>query len=120
MPGSVSLSDRQPPPGHRQHAAAVSAGVDETIMMSGSGPVVLPAGIMNPSVPIRNINMKFAVVIGLIQVGEVSNRDIVETVLNLVSKRPLPPFCFMTGHHCLIPNPECCSVATITECNIDV
>ncbi|XP_045929153.1 neurobeachin isoform X7 [Micropterus dolomieu] len=84
MPGSVSLSDRQPPPGHRQHAAAVSAGVDETIMMSGSGPVVLPAGIMNPSVPIRNINMKFAVVIGLIQVGEVSNRDIVETVLNLL------------------------------------
>lgn len=52
---------------------------------SGSGSVVLPAGMINPSVPIRNIRMKFAVLIGLIQVGEVSNRDIVETVLNLVS-----------------------------------
>ncbi|KAJ7407915.1 neurobeachin isoform x2 [Pitangus sulphuratus] len=50
---------------------------------SGSGSVVLPAGMINPSVPIRNIRMKFAVLIGLIQVGEVSNRDIVETVLNL-------------------------------------
>uniref|UniRef100_A0A3Q1HZD8 Uncharacterized protein n=1 Tax=Acanthochromis polyacanthus TaxID=80966 RepID=A0A3Q1HZD8_9TELE len=48
--------------------------------------MVLPAGIINPAVPIRNIKMKFAVLIGLIQVGEVSNRDIVETVLNLVSK----------------------------------
>ncbi|XP_029331029.1 neurobeachin isoform X1 [Mus caroli] len=51
---------------------------------AGSGPVVLPAGMINPSVPIRNIRMKFAVLIGLIQVGEVSNRDIVETVLNLL------------------------------------
>uniref|UniRef100_A0A8D0C3Q5 Neurobeachin n=1 Tax=Salvator merianae TaxID=96440 RepID=A0A8D0C3Q5_SALMN len=49
-----------------------------------SGSVVLPAGMINPSVPIRNIRMKFAVLIGLIQVGEVSNRDIVETVLNLL------------------------------------
>ncbi|KAM6987921.1 neurobeachin [Tautogolabrus adspersus] len=84
MPGSVSLSDRQPPPGHRQHAAAVSAAAGETMMMSGSGSVVLPAGVINPSLPIRNIKMKFAVLIGLIQVGEVSNRDIVETVLNLL------------------------------------
>uniref|UniRef100_A0A8C0W6V2 Neurobeachin n=1 Tax=Castor canadensis TaxID=51338 RepID=A0A8C0W6V2_CASCN len=51
-------------------------------------PVVLPAGMINPSVPIRNIRMKFAVLIGLIQVGEVSNRDIVETVLNLTSGSP--------------------------------
>lgn len=62
---------------------------------SGSGSVVLPAGMINPSVPIRNIRMKFAVLIGLIQVGEVSNRDIVETVLNLVRAPPgiraLPP-----------------------------
>lgn len=84
MPGSVSLSDRQPPSGHGQHAAAVSA---ETVVMSGAGSVVLPAGIINPSLPIRNIKMKFAVLTGLIQVGEVSNRDIVETVLNLVSTR---------------------------------
>ncbi|XP_042075587.1 neurobeachin isoform X4 [Haplochromis burtoni] len=84
MPGSLSLSDRQPPPGHGQHAAAVSAAAGETVMMSRSGSVVLPAGIMNPSVPIRNIKMKFAVLTGLIQAGEVSNRDIVETVLNLL------------------------------------
>uniref|UniRef100_A0A672GQY2 Neurobeachin n=1 Tax=Salarias fasciatus TaxID=181472 RepID=A0A672GQY2_SALFA len=81
MPGSLSLSDRQPPPGHGRHAAAAAAG--ETMMMSGSGSVLFPAGIINPSVPIRNIKMKFAVLVGLIQVGEVSNRDIVETVLNL-------------------------------------
>uniref|UniRef100_A0A8B9GVI1 Neurobeachin n=1 Tax=Astyanax mexicanus TaxID=7994 RepID=A0A8B9GVI1_ASTMX len=56
------------------------------VMVSGAGSVVLPAGVINPSVPIRNIKMKFAVLIGLIQVGEVSNRDIVETVLNLVSR----------------------------------
>ncbi|ELK23483.1 Neurobeachin [Myotis davidii] len=43
--------------------------------------------MINPSVPIRNIRMKFAVLIGLIQVGEVSNRDIVETVLNLIWKQ---------------------------------
>ncbi|XP_067362694.1 neurobeachin isoform X2 [Channa argus] len=84
MPGSVSLSDRQPSSGHGQHAAAVSTVSCETTMMSGSGSVVLPAGMINPSVPIRNIRMKFAVLIGLIQVGEVSNRDIVETVLNLM------------------------------------
>uniref|UniRef100_A0A673C2L9 Neurobeachin n=1 Tax=Sphaeramia orbicularis TaxID=375764 RepID=A0A673C2L9_9TELE len=84
MLGSVSLSDRPPAPGHGQHAAAGSAAAGETMIMSGSGSVVLPAGIINPSVPIRNIRTKFAVLIGLIQVGEVSNRDIVETVLNLL------------------------------------
>uniref|UniRef100_A0A8K9UUB0 Neurobeachin n=1 Tax=Oncorhynchus mykiss TaxID=8022 RepID=A0A8K9UUB0_ONCMY len=46
--------------------------------------MVLQAGVINPAVPIRNIQMKFAVLVGLIQVGEVSNRDIVETVLNLL------------------------------------
>lgn len=101
MPGSLSLSDRQPPPGHGQHAAAVSAAAGETVMMSGSGSVVLPAGIMNPSVPIRNIKMKFAVLTGLIQAGEVSNRDIVETVLNLVSKHFT--YYFVTGHYCTNP-----------------
>lgn len=45
-----------------------------------SGPVAL-----NPGVPIRGIRMKFAVLGGLVEVGEVSTRDIVETVLNLVS-----------------------------------
>ncbi len=78
--------DRAPLPGHRQHGDAAGSGTgDMMMMMSGSGSVVLPAGVINPSVPIRNIKTKFAVLTGLIQVGEVSNRDIVETVLNLVS-----------------------------------
>ncbi|MEQ2178417.1 hypothetical protein GOODEAATRI_013845 [Goodea atripinnis] len=86
IPGSLSLSDRQPPPSHRQRGAAVpDAATGKPMMLSGSGSVVLPAGMIDPAVPIRNIKMKFAVLIGLIQVGEVSNRDIVETVLNLVS-----------------------------------
>ncbi|XP_057676680.1 neurobeachin a isoform X4 [Corythoichthys intestinalis] len=56
----------------------------ERMPSSAAGSVVLPAGVINPAVPIRNIQMKFAVLVGLIQVGEVSNRDIVETVLNLL------------------------------------
>lgn len=89
MPGSLSLSDRPPPPGVGYRGAAVPAVVTgKPMMMSGSGSVVLPAGMINPAVPIRNIKMKFAVLTGLIQVGEVSNRDIVETVLNLVSSYP--------------------------------
>lgn len=101
MPGTVSLSDRQPPLGHRhhQHAAAVPAvAAGETAMTSGSCPVVLPAGIINPSVPIRNIKTKFAVLIGLIQVGQVNNRDIVETVLNLVSET-IPSFQMIPNRH---------------------
>ncbi|KAI1893596.1 hypothetical protein AGOR_G00125350 [Albula goreensis] len=82
VPGSVSLSDREAPPGHGQQGATGS--ISGEMMVSGSGSMVLPAGVINPSVPIRNIKMKFAVLIGLIQVGEVSNRDIVETVLNLL------------------------------------
>ncbi|KAJ7394968.1 hypothetical protein BTVI_159261 [Pitangus sulphuratus] len=38
---------------------------------------------LNPGVPIRGIKMKFAVLTGLVEVGEVSNRDIVDTVFNL-------------------------------------
>ncbi|XP_031427887.1 neurobeachin a isoform X16 [Clupea harengus] len=81
-PGSGLFSDREAPPGPRQQVVTGSASGE--MMVSGSGSMVLPAGVINPSVPIRNIKMKFAVVIGLIQVGEVSNRDIVETVLNLL------------------------------------
>lgn len=40
---------------------------------------------LNPGIPIRGIKMKFAVLAGLVEVGEVSNRDIVETAFNLVS-----------------------------------
>uniref|UniRef100_A0A4W5MY73 LPS responsive beige-like anchor protein n=1 Tax=Hucho hucho TaxID=62062 RepID=A0A4W5MY73_9TELE len=39
---------------------------------------------LNPGIPIRGIKMKFAVLAGLVDVGEVSNRDIVETVFNLL------------------------------------
>ncbi|XP_057206773.1 neurobeachin isoform X2 [Triplophysa rosa] len=84
---SVPPLDREPVSGHRQHGSAAAAscsGTGDTMRMSCSGSVVLPAGVMHPSVPIRNIKMKFAVLAGLIQVGEVGNRDIVETVLNLL------------------------------------
>ncbi|KAG7314175.1 hypothetical protein KOW79_022671 [Hemibagrus wyckioides] len=41
-------------------------------------------GGITPTVPIRGIRMKFAVLEGLIEAGEVTNRDIVETVFNLL------------------------------------
>lgn len=43
---------------------------------------------LNTGVPIRGIKMKFAVLTGLVEVGEVSNKDIVDTVFNLVSWLP--------------------------------
>lgn len=95
-PGSAtSLTDTdrdsQPPPGSTAQPPQVAAGAGSAPtaerMVSAAGSMVLPAGVINPTVPIRNIQMKFAVLVGLIQVGEVSNRDIVETVLNLVSGR---------------------------------
>ncbi|XP_051939556.1 lipopolysaccharide-responsive and beige-like anchor protein isoform X2 [Hippocampus zosterae] len=46
-----------------------------------TAPGTLP---LNPAVPIRGIRMKFAVLDGLREVGEVSNRDVVETVFNLL------------------------------------
>ncbi|KAM6220988.1 lipopolysaccharide-responsive and beige-like anchor protein [Rhynchocyon petersi] len=39
---------------------------------------------LKPGIPIRGIRMKFAVLTGLVEVGEVSNRDIVETIFNLL------------------------------------
>ncbi|KAK1792795.1 hypothetical protein P4O66_012708 [Electrophorus voltai] len=36
------------------------------------------------AIPVRGIRMKFAVLAGLVEVGEVPNRDIVETVFNLL------------------------------------
>uniref|UniRef100_A0AAZ3Q2W8 Neurobeachin n=1 Tax=Oncorhynchus tshawytscha TaxID=74940 RepID=A0AAZ3Q2W8_ONCTS len=75
-----------PPPGPGQPQVVTGAGSAPIgdRMVSGAGSMVLQAGVINPTVPIRNIQMKFAVLVGLIQVGEVSNRDIVETVLNLL------------------------------------
>lgn len=40
--------------------------------------------VSTPGPPSGGIRMKFAVLTGLVEVGEVSNRDIVETVFNLV------------------------------------
>ncbi|XP_037706719.1 translation initiation factor IF-2-like [Choloepus didactylus] len=82
LPGRGQIVSEKPGPGpglEPPPTALVAVGGG-----GGPGAVVLPAGMINPSVPIRNIRMKFAVLIGLIQVGEVSNRDIVETVLNLL------------------------------------
>uniref|UniRef100_A0A3Q2ZW22 Uncharacterized protein n=1 Tax=Kryptolebias marmoratus TaxID=37003 RepID=A0A3Q2ZW22_KRYMA len=93
-PPPPPLPPPPPPPGSSappQQVAAAAAGAGSGSnssgerMVSAAGSMVLPAGVINPAVPIRNIQMKFAVLVGLIQVGEVSNRDIVETVLNLVS-----------------------------------
>ncbi|XP_033890048.3 lipopolysaccharide-responsive and beige-like anchor protein isoform X3 [Acipenser ruthenus] len=52
---------------------------DAGVKDEGTAPLPL-----NPGVPIRGIKMKFAVLAGLVEVGEVTNRDIVETVLNLL------------------------------------
>ncbi|XP_053920637.1 lipopolysaccharide-responsive and beige-like anchor protein isoform X1 [Cuculus canorus] len=46
-----------------------------------AGSVLQP---LNPGVPIRGIRMKFAVLTGLVEVGEVSNRDVVDTVFDLL------------------------------------
>lgn len=51
----------------------------------GEGPGDAPGNAaLTPGIPIRGIRMKFAVLAGLVEVGEVSNRDIVETVFNLL------------------------------------
>uniref|UniRef100_A0A673MZY8 Neurobeachin n=1 Tax=Sinocyclocheilus rhinocerous TaxID=307959 RepID=A0A673MZY8_9TELE len=42
------------------------------------------AGDSAGRIPIRGIRMKFAVLAGLLEAGEVSNRDIVETIFNLL------------------------------------
>lgn len=49
------------------------------------GPEPGGAQALGPGVPIRGIRMKFAVLSGLLEVGEVSTRDLVDTVFNLVS-----------------------------------
>lgn len=93
-----------------------SVAVMGELRASGSGSVVLPAGMINPSVPIRNIRMKFAVLIGLIQVGEVSNRDIVETVLNLVSGRAPRPGDAPAGTGPRSPPPPGAAPAPLRPC----
>uniref|UniRef100_A0A673HMB2 Lipopolysaccharide-responsive and beige-like anchor protein n=1 Tax=Sinocyclocheilus rhinocerous TaxID=307959 RepID=A0A673HMB2_9TELE len=46
--------------------------------------VMASAGDSAVGIPIRGIRMKFAVLAGLLEAGEVSNRDIVETIFNLL------------------------------------
>ncbi|XP_069834775.1 lipopolysaccharide-responsive and beige-like anchor protein isoform X2 [Dendropsophus ebraccatus] len=48
------------------------------------GPEPGAAKPLGPGVPIRGIRMKFAVLSGLLEVGEVTTRDLVETVYNLL------------------------------------
>lgn len=52
---------------------------------AAEGPDPGGAKALGPGVPIRGIRMKFAVLGGLLEVGEVSTRDLVDTVFNLVS-----------------------------------
>uniref|UniRef100_A0A3P9KWW0 Uncharacterized protein n=1 Tax=Oryzias latipes TaxID=8090 RepID=A0A3P9KWW0_ORYLA len=88
-----------PPPAQVAAGAGSGSGSTAERMVSAAGSMVLPAGVINPAVPIRNIQMKFAVLVGLIQVGEVSNRDIVETVLNLVSESVKKYIYILKGSH---------------------
>uniref|UniRef100_A0A8C2JCP4 Neurobeachin n=1 Tax=Cyprinus carpio TaxID=7962 RepID=A0A8C2JCP4_CYPCA len=46
--------------------------------------VMASAGDSAGGIPVRGIRMKFAVLAGLLEAGEVSNRDIVETIFNLL------------------------------------
>ncbi|KAM5192194.1 lipopolysaccharide-responsive and beige-like anchor protein [Mantella aurantiaca] len=48
------------------------------------GPDPGGAKALGPGVPIRGIRMKFAVLSGLLEVGEVSTRDLADTVFNLL------------------------------------
>lgn len=56
------------------------------VKLADGGTETTEAGAMslNPVLPIRGIRMKFAVLTGLVEVREVTNRDIVETVFNLL------------------------------------
>ncbi|XP_066429755.1 lipopolysaccharide-responsive and beige-like anchor protein isoform X2 [Eleutherodactylus coqui] len=51
---------------------------------AAEGPDPGGAQALGPGVPIRGIRMKFAVLSGLLEVGEVSTRDLVDTVFNLL------------------------------------
>lgn len=51
---------------------------------AAEGPDPGGAKALGPGVPIRGIRMKFAVLGGLLEVGEVSTRDLVDTVFNLL------------------------------------
>ncbi|XP_040274469.1 lipopolysaccharide-responsive and beige-like anchor protein [Bufo bufo] len=51
---------------------------------AAEGPDPGGAKALGPGVPIRGIRMKFAVLSGLLEVGEVTTRDLVDTVFNLL------------------------------------
>uniref|UniRef100_UPI00398E3F74 lipopolysaccharide-responsive and beige-like anchor protein isoform X2 n=1 Tax=Pristiophorus japonicus TaxID=55135 RepID=UPI00398E3F74 len=67
------------PAADKGHASLPST----TTSTSSAGEAAVSLGL-NPSVPIRGIRMKFAVLTSLLQAGEVTNRDIVETIFNLL------------------------------------
>lgn len=68
-----------------RHSFRVAMASEEQTAGDGKDRRSSGAMALNPAVPIRGIRMKFGVLAGLVEVGEVSNRDIVETVFNLVS-----------------------------------
>lgn len=56
--------------------------------MAGTMPSEITSDIKKPEDVVRmdmNDNLKFAVLIGLVEVGQVTNREVVNTVLHLVS-----------------------------------
>ncbi|KAI3353323.1 hypothetical protein L3Q82_019858 [Scortum barcoo] len=91
---------------------------------AGDGKDGTPGSVaLNPAVPIRGIRMKFAVLAGLVEVGEVSNRDIVETVFNLADSL-FGCTCQLVGGqfdleiHFIIQEPESivCMVELLDKC----
>lgn len=84
-PGRGQQQQHQQQRGAAGEAAASGSASGSAAGSACSGSVLLASGVLNPAVPIRNIRTKFAVLAGLIRAGEVSDRDIAETVLNLVS-----------------------------------
>ncbi|MFT7815131.1 lipopolysaccharide-responsive and beige-like anchor protein [Arapaima gigas] len=67
---------------HGEPALSLNPGPQQTDHLMEEGGQ--PALSLNPAVPIRGIKMKFAVLRGLIEVGEVSSKDLLETVFSLL------------------------------------
>ncbi|XP_041056464.1 lipopolysaccharide-responsive and beige-like anchor protein isoform X1 [Carcharodon carcharias] len=85
--GNPQLADSgggQPVPAPEEQAADKGhVSLPATTKTSPAGDATVSLGL-NPPVPIRGIRMKFAVLQSLLQAGEVTNRDIVETIFNLL------------------------------------
>ncbi|XP_072352179.1 lipopolysaccharide-responsive and beige-like anchor protein isoform X2 [Scyliorhinus torazame] len=85
--GNPQLADSeggQPAPAPGEQAADEGhVSLPSTTKTSPAGDAAVSLGL-NPPVPIRGIRMKFAVLQSLLQAGEVTNRDMVETIFNLL------------------------------------